>query len=176
MKRTWVWIALLLSLGVNIGILATVGTARYRGQVRIDRSRFEGPPPFARMADHLELEGEAREQFLAIQQELFQTTRQQREKLETLRLELRREATSESPDPDRVDRLLTQVGEVNRYLDRAMVDSVLATRRVLTPEQQQRFFRVVDRVRARGRGPGPHGRPPGRRRPGTDPPDPPKEK
>ena len=160
MKRTWVWIALLLSLGVNIGVLATVGTARYRSQARVDRSRFEGPPPFARMADHLELEGEAREQFLKIQQELFQTTRQHRDELQELRGELRREATSENPDPARVERLLAESGEVNRDLDRAMVESVLATRRVLTPEQQQRFFRVLDRLRAGGRRFGPHGRPP----------------
>lgn len=176
MKRAWIWIALLLSLGVNIGVLATVGTARYRSRPRVDRSRFEGPPPFARMADHLDLEGEARAQFLEIQQVLFQTTRQHRGDLEALRGELRREATSENPDPARVEQLLAESGEVNRDLDRAMVESVLATRGVLTPVQQQRFFTVLDRLQAGGRRPGPHGRPPGRRRPGTDRPDASREK
>ena len=173
MKRSWLWIALLLSVGVNIGILATVGTARYRVKERVDRFRSEAPPPFARMADHLKLEGETRDHFLEIQRDLFATTRHYREKLEDLRLELRQEVTSENPDTDRVERLLAESGQVNRDLDRAMVESVLATRHILTPEEQQRFFGVLERMRSRGRGPGHPRRPEGPRRPGREQPDPP---
>lgn len=174
MKRSWLWIALLLSVGVNIGILATVGTARYRVKERFDQSRPEGPPPpFARMADHLKLEGETRDRFIEIQRELFATSRQHREKLEELRLEIRREVTSENPDPDRVESLLAESGQVNRDLDRAMVESVLATRHILTPEEQERFFRVLERMRSRGRRPGHPGGPDGPRRPGRERRDPP---
>ena len=176
MKRSWVWVALLLSLGVNIGILATLGTARFRERPRYDGARPEGAPPFARMADHLGLEGETREQFLTIQEDLFKTTRRHRQELESLRRELRREVVSQQPDAARVEQLLEESGEVSRRLDRAMVDSVLATRRVLTPEQQQRYFRVLDRLRAGGRRFGPHAPPPDGRRPHADRPPPPREK
>ena len=40
MKRPWLLIALLLSVGVNIGILATLGVARARGS-RSMRGGFE---------------------------------------------------------------------------------------------------------------------------------------
>jgi Spy/CpxP family protein refolding chaperone len=175
MKRSWVWIALLLSVGINVGILATIATARYRGGPRVDRSPSESAPPFARMADHLGLEGEVKEQFLAIQEDLFRTTRQQRERLEALRGEMRQEIIADIPDPVRVDQLLAETAEVSRDLDAAMVESVLATRRLLSPEQQQRYFRVLDRLRPGGRQFGHRDRPPHGRRRAPDLPPPVKE-
>ena len=171
MNRSWLWVALLLSLGINIGVLATIGTARSRGKERIERSRVDGQPPFARMADHLELEGEVREQFMEIQQELFQTTRRRREHLEDLRGQLRREVTSNDPDSAVVEQLLAELSEVSQDLDRAMVESVLATRRMLSPEQQRSYFQILDRLRPGGRQFGRHGKPPTRRRPSGDRPD-----
>lgn len=176
MKRSWVWVALLLSIGINVGILATIATARYRGGPRVDRSPAESAPPFARMADHLDLEGEVRERFLAIQEDLFRTTREQRERLEALRGEMRQEVMADTPDPVRVDQLLAETAQVSRDLDEAMVESVLATRRLLSPEQQQRYFRVLDRLRPGGRRLGHRDRPPHGRRPAPDRPPPDKEK
>lgn len=169
MKRAWIWIALLLSVGVNIGVLASIAASRYRAEARIVRQRPDGPPPFARMADYLELEGEVRDRFLDTQRELFETTRRQRQELESLRHELRSEAVSDNPDIERIDRLLNQASEVGRSLDRAMVESVLETRQLLNPEQQKRYLRILERLRMGGRRFGPHRRPRDGRRPGPDP-------
>jgi Spy/CpxP family protein refolding chaperone len=175
MKRSWVWVALLLSLGVNVGVLATIATARYRGGAKVAQSPTESAPPFSRMADHLGLEGEVRERFLAIQEDLFRTSRQQRERLEALRGEMRREVTANTPDPLRLDQLLAETAEVSRELDEAMVESVLATRRLLSPEQQQRYSRILDRLRPGGRQLGLRDHPPRGRRPAPDVPPPAKE-
>jgi Spy/CpxP family protein refolding chaperone len=169
MKRAWIWVALLLSVGINIGILASLATSRYRHDTRFDRPRPEGSPPFARVADYLELEGVTRDRFLVIQKELFETTRRQRQELESLRRELRGEAVSEDPDIDRIEQLLNEASEVGRSLDRAMVESVLETRRILSPEQQRRYLRVLERLRMGGRRFGPHRMPPKGRRDGPDP-------
>jgi len=175
MKRGWVWVALLLSVGVNIGVLATIGVSRARSQARWERSRDgDRTPPFERLANHLDLEGEERERFMEIQQRLFRTTRQHQEALQELRGELRSEVMSDRPDPARVDGFLAEVGAIHMDLDRALVESVLATREILTPEQQQSYFRVLERMRDARRfgsqGGGPPGRPgrPGRRPPPPD--------
>lgn len=168
MKRSWIWVALLLSIGVNIGILAMIGTSRYRIGPKVEEFRPDGPPPFARLADHLDLEGQARERFLAIQEELFTTTRRHREDLESLRRALRAEVVSDQPDPERVEELLRQSGEVGRRLDRAMVESVLATREILTPDQQRRYLRLLERLQPGGRRFGPRGHPPSGRRPRSE--------
>ena len=41
MKPIWLWIALLLSVGVNLGVLATIGTHRLRQPARWDRGPRE---------------------------------------------------------------------------------------------------------------------------------------
>lgn len=169
MKRGWVWVALLLSVGVNIGVLATIGVSHLRTKARWERPRErDGSPPVERLANHLELEGQERDQFLEIQQNLFHTTRQHQEALQKLRTEIRSEVMSDSPDPSNVDRLLADVGAIHMDLDRAMVESVLATRKILTPEQQRRYFHVVERMRDASRRFDSRGGPP--RRPGRRPP------
>jgi len=170
MKRGWVWVALLLSLGVNIGVLATIGLSRMRTKARWERSRDpSSAPPFERIANHLKLAGEPREQFMVIQKDLFRTTREHRQQMEKLETELRREVMSENPDPDRVDRLLEETGAAKRELDRAMIESVLATKQILTPEQQQRYFHVLERLRGANRRFGGRGGPPRRPRSGPRP-------
>lgn len=169
MKRGWVWVALLLSVGINIGVLATLGTSRMRAKARWERPR-EGDrqAPFERLANHLEVEGELRERFIEIQRDLFRTTRRHQEALGELRTELRREVASQDPHPQRVDELLSEIGALHMDLDRAMVESVLATKKILTPQQQQRYFRVLERMREAYRRSGERpGRParPGDRRP-----------
>ena len=42
--------------------------------------------------------------------------------------------------------MLARIGELHMDLDRAMVESVLATRKLLDPEQQERFFQVLERI------------------------------
>jgi len=148
MKRGWVWVALLLSVGINIGVLATIGVSRMRAEARWERPRdAERQPPFERLADHLELEGEARLRFIEIQQGLFRSTRQRQEGLHQLRAELRREIAADEPDPQTVDRLLDQIGAMHMDLDRALVESVMASKKILNPAQQTRYLRILERMR-----------------------------
>ena len=126
----------------------TIGTSRMRTKARFERPRDgDRQPPVERLANHLEVEGEIRERFIEIQQDLFRTTRQHQQALHDLRSELRTEVASENPDPHRVEELLNEIGALHMNLDRAMVESVLATKKILDPGQQRRYFRVLERMR-----------------------------
>ncbi len=212
MKKTWVWVLLLLSLGVNVGILATIGVARFRGPGHFDpgsfdsesfdsrprdsRSRDSQPldsregdqspgagmprerfsPPLDRMANALHLEGEEREEFLAIQERFFKGTMEQRQGLERVRRQLRSEAVADEPDEERIESLLAELGQAHSNLDRLLVDNVLQSRAILDPEQQRRYFHMLRRIREateRGGRRGPDGRDPdglARQRPRRRPP------
>ena len=164
MKRGWIWVAVLLSVGVNIGVLATIGVSRTRTQARWDRPRDrEVPQPAERLANHLQLEGDEKDRFLEIQQGLFRTVRRHQQELADLRSRIRRELMRDTPDPVEMDRLLDQVGTIHLSLDRAMVESVLASRGILTPEQRRRYFQVLERIQRAsgwaGRPDGTRGRP-----------------
>jgi Spy/CpxP family protein refolding chaperone len=189
-KKTWVWVLLLLSLGVNVGILATIGVARFKGDSepfdserfdsrrgdqspdqRMPRERFK--PPNDRMANALKLEGEEREEFVAIQERFFQSMMEQREGLERIRRQLRAEVVTDQPDEERIEMLLAELGQAHSNLDRVMVDNVLRSRQLLGPEQQRRYFQMLRRIREatergrlRDRGDDPRRQRPRRRPPG----------
>lgn len=154
MKRWWVWVVLLLSLGVNVGILATLGAQRLRGPGPAapatptepsPRRLPSGPGPgMQRLADRLGLEGETRQRFLDIQRDAFETMRGEREKLQSARQALRRELASEQPDRQRVESLLAEVSATQAALERALVGSFLETRALLDPDQQRLYTRFVE--------------------------------
>lgn len=169
MKRWWLVIALLLSLGVNVGIVATrawqsrpaddpAATAPPPGgEPTGERPAGEQPqsrdprmPPFIyRMAEELGLAGEERETFVDRQRRFFEETLWAREELAHLQGELRREITAEEPDREKIDRLLEESGRAHETLERAFVDNLLDTRELLGPEQERRYLRFLVHLRGR---------------------------
>ena len=158
MNKSWLWVLLVLSLGINVGILATIGVSRLKGPSRFeDRpipqlSTGNGPeqrvsPPIERMADALRLDGELRTEFIAGQREFFESMITQRRELGEIRRSLRTEMMADNPDGERINGLLAQVGVAHTNLDRLMVDNVLRNRELLDPDQQQRYFHLLRRVR-----------------------------
>jgi Spy/CpxP family protein refolding chaperone len=177
MKRWWVWVLLLLSLGVNVGILATLGAQRLRrpGPPAAEAPPAPAPaapepaapspeppratvpaPTFQGLADRLGLEGEARRRFLDIQRRAFETMRAERQRMLAARAALRRELTAAAPDRARIDSLLAEAGAAQAALERSLVSSLLESRALLDPEQQRLYLRFVEeRLRPAGAPRGP---------------------
>jgi len=191
MKRWWLVIALLLSVGLNLGILAAIAARRAHPGPRDPRemanplnNSLNNPlnnpnplPRLPRLADRLGLEGKERRKFLDIQWNLFQETSRLRLRMGEVHRDLKRELTSREPDRQRVDALLAESARVHGALERALVSNVLATRELLGPEREREYLAMVGKLRVPGAGgglgPG-MGGPGGQRRPpeGGDPRDP----
>jgi Spy/CpxP family protein refolding chaperone len=173
-RRWWVIIALLLSLGVNLGLVAAVATRKIAA--RPDGPGVERPRPqdlggeplprFRRLADHLGLEGEQRRQFLDLQGQLFEETVRVRMRQAESQREVRRELVSREPDQERIDSLLQQSARDFLTLEQALAKNIVATRAILSPEQEEEYLRIVSRIRPPGPGGiGPQQQPPRRRLP-----------
>ena len=175
MRRWWLIIALLLSVGLNIGILAAIGARRAAVAEKGERPQLEtrnpGPDPvprLTRLADRLKLEGEPRRRFLDVQWNLYQETTRQRLRLNEVHRDLRREMSRPTPDRQRIEGLLNESARIYLALERSLVNNVFATRDLLDPEQQEEYLKIVGRLRVPGPGAG-IGNPgagPGGRRPG----------
>ena len=161
MRRWWLAIGLLLSVGINVGLLASVATRRAgsRPPEPPDTTELPGPrapgDPLARvsgLADRLELEGDRRRQFIALHVKLFQDLMRLRAEKAEVQRELRRAVTAGEPDEARIDRLLDESARLNRGLERAAVESVVAVRKVLSAEEQQRYLQHLARLRPGGPG------------------------
>ncbi|HEY8022507.1 MAG TPA: periplasmic heavy metal sensor [Thermoanaerobaculia bacterium] len=167
MKRWWVVIALLLSVGINIGLFAAILTARLkapaRTQAQAEDERQPQPPAVERLqklADRLGLQGEPRRRFLAYQRRFFQETARERRHLGDVNRELRLELISDSPDRERIQQLTTESSELYRDLERALAGNVLESRKLLGPEQERTYLDLIRQLRP-GRNPlAPPGAPP----------------
>lgn len=157
MKRWWLVIALLLSLGVNVGILATVATSRLRPAPAAASSTAAGQQPpqierLARLADRLGLEGPARERFIDLQRSFFLETGRNRARLQEVYRQLRRELVSPSPDRQRVAGLVDESSRLYTTIERATTEHVLASRALLDPTQERIFLNLLRQMKP-GRGP-----------------------
>lgn len=158
MKRGWLVVALLASLGLNLGLVG-VQIARARAVARWTGERGDpgGPEPGARLADRLSLEGGERERFLRLQRQLAEAVREERGQIGRLRHQLRGELIAPRPDRQRIDRLLADVAAHQEALDRAFADSVLESRQQLSGRALDAYLRFVERFAQPG--------PPGGREP-----------
>jgi hypothetical protein len=159
MRRWWLIIALLLSVGLNVGVLASIAARRVgKPEPReiqspeIARAGRDLLPLLPRLADRLRLEGEERRKFLDIQWNLFQETSRHRLRLGEVHREIRREIVRDEPDRQRIDRLLDESARIYLSLERSLVRNVLATRELLDPEQERQYMALIGRLRIAGAG------------------------
>jgi Spy/CpxP family protein refolding chaperone len=158
MKQKILIIALVASVALNVGAVATFV---YRCSVKKEIGR--PPRPLARTLD---LTDEQRETMRARRERTF-------EEMEPLRRELRRKrgevlALLKEPEVDaaRREKLFAEIADLQMRLELRAFENMCEMKRMLRPEQQERFVKhVEERFRhrrehfARGhvRGPGGHG-------------------
>lgn len=146
MRRGWLVVALLASLGLNLGLVGVqLLRARLPAASGGERPELGGPDPGARLAERLRLEGDERERFLGLQRRLAQAVREERGRIGRLRHELRAELIATEPDRARVDRLLDEIAAHQRALDRAFADNVLDSRGQLSGRALRAYLVFVER-------------------------------
>lgn len=145
MKRAWLGVALLLSIGFNLGLIG-MQLLRDRAAERRDRGeRWSERDVGERMARRLELAGEERERFLVLQRRLGRSVLEGRQRIHALRQELRDELVAPAPDRARIDALLTEIAAEQSAIDRAFTANVLESRAALGDEAERAYLRFVER-------------------------------
>jgi hypothetical protein len=152
MKLMWLWIVLAVSLGINVGILATLGVQGADKEKDSEKKAGEISPDerTGPIADRLGLEGEDREKFMQLQRSLLESSKGHREELEKMRREVRKELREDEPDRDRMDSLIIDMAEISAAQEREYVETVMATREILDDEQQATYLKFLAQTRARG--------------------------
>lgn len=169
MKQWWLVMALLLSVGINVGILAGRAwpgdeTPDEDGGAETPADSSPGPGPAGpeapwggrqprfveRMANDLGLDGDVRQRFIERQVSFFEQTIAARTRFGRLQNELRGALTADPPDREQIDGMLADIAAAHVDLERAFVDNLLDTREILDPEQQQKFLHFLHRLRRSG--------------------------
>jgi len=198
MKRWWLVIVLLLSVGVNVGVVAALVGHRWIGEtsetgkskeklpdgqaIPLPNGQEGVPQRVVRLADQLGLEGDQRRKFISLQGGFFaDTLRLRTDQAETQR-ELRRELAAPTPSQAKIDSLLQESGNTFMALEKAMAQNVVESRKLLKPDQERKFLKLLARLRfgqggqggqGGGQGQGQPGQPRRPRRQEPPPPPPP---
>ena len=168
MKRWWLVIALLLSVGVNLGILAALATGGFglRSRPRPDsgpRPSFDGAVhDVGDLARGVGLDEEETREFRSLHQEFFARARESRRTSMEARRELLGELTAPEPDEQRIDEMLSVISRAEAELERAMVQTTLKARDLLGDKEEAHYLRFLSsRMMRMGGGRPPGGFPPG---------------
>lgn len=153
MRRAGLVMALLLSVGINLGLVlsALLATARSSDSRPASHSgTFIEGGRLPRLADELGLAGEGRQRFIARHQRYFNEARQPREKLRELRAALSQELFANPVDEAKVDALVKSIHQELTRFDELTVRLVLDVRLLLPADRQDTYRSFVDRLRASG--------------------------
>lgn len=146
MKIKILVIALILSMGINVGVVITlVQHWRYRKRLE-ERLPLKSPSwyhsPMRRML------GLSKEQFDAIEktrEEMHSKIMPKREKLRRKRRELMDLLREPEPQKERLDSLLHEVAELQTEIELFIFEDILKMKEILTPEQEERFFELFNK-------------------------------
>lgn len=153
MRRWWLVIALVLSIGMNLGLLVALALSSPAIAQQQQRTmRPAAPGRVAQLADRLGLEGEVRQRFIQRQRQFFQETAGPRARLPEIRKEVRAELIRAHPDQARIDELLREGSDIFLRLERSVVANVLDSRRMLPPEAERRYVDLISRLQLEGPG------------------------
>jgi hypothetical protein len=152
-RRWWLVIALLLSVGMNLGLLVALALnspAFTQQQQAVMRPGAPGRVP--QLADKLGLEGETRRRFIERQRRFFAETAEPRARLPEIRKQVRAELIRQKPDEGRIDELLREGSDIFLALERSVVANVLDSRRILGPQAERKYVDLISRLQLEGPG------------------------
>jgi Spy/CpxP family protein refolding chaperone len=136
MKQKILIIALVASVALNVGALATFA---YR---RATMPKPPGPPcPLARTLD---LTDEQREAMRARRERTFEEMKPLRRQLHAKRGEVLELLKEPEVDAVRRDKLFAEIADLQMRLELRAFENMYETRRLLRPEQQKRFMKLVE--------------------------------
>lgn len=162
MKRWWIVLLLLLSVGLNAGLLAQRRHEKREREARIEERqaraaerRGEREPQarpladrlIARLVDKVGVQGENREKFIALQKDFFARTLATRERLRGSQKALRENLRSEKPDRPLADRQLAELAAAQEEIEAAFVDNYFAASALLDQDQQKRYREWIAEIR-----------------------------
>jgi hypothetical protein len=152
-RRWWLVIALVLSLGMNLGLLIALALSSPAfAQQQQGVMRPAAPGRLQQLADRLGIEGPVRRRFIQRQRQFFAETPGPRARLNEIRREVRAEMTRPEPDRGRIDELLREGSGIFLMLERAVVANVLDSRAMLPPDAERKYVDLISRLQLEGPG------------------------
>jgi len=140
-KKTLTWL-LLLSLLINISAVATFAYYQWFYSEKSPKEnirRLHSRPPYRR----LDLTAEQREAMHNLRKNLFNEIRPLHDQLQQKRHEMITLLEQDSVSWDQIEEKINQISEIEKQIQRNTISNFLEYAKVLTPEQREKFLRMM---------------------------------
>ncbi len=151
MSRKTLIVLLILSIGINLGLLGFMAYDAVR-----EARWFSERPPLPHWLGSIEgLTPEQIEQMHTIMAQGKEPIGKLRDELSRKRYELGTLISQPNPDPAAIDAKIAEISGIQVQMERLIVQQIIAIRQVLTPEQQQKLSEYMSQHMMAPGGPGP---------------------
>jgi len=141
MSRKALTIILIISIGINLGLLGFMGYGALK-HTRLLSERRSLPHWF----DTVEgITPEQKEEIKTIMTESMESMESLRSDLFQKRCELHDLIAQENPDRAAIDTKITEISTIQAQIEKLIVQQIIAIRAVLTPEQEEMLFDYMGR-------------------------------
>ena len=159
-KYRWALAGFIIMLALNLAVVGTIWYMKsdrdHRGRDRTTAQKLQ------RFVEReLQLTEEQQQEYGALVREHLKKSRELRAEISNYRNEIYQNMNDTTTAPTRVDSLAEKIGATQAELERALYGHFEEVRSLCTPEQKERFERMIEKLLARIHSDG-------RKRPGRD--------
>jgi Spy/CpxP family protein refolding chaperone len=140
MKRKFIILGILLLIAINISALATVG---YRWKCRNGGKACGGCVPGEYICQKLSLSDSQKQNMEACRRIFTEGIAQKKKILNHKRNELVELISQPTPETEKIDSLLEEIGTAQTELEKDVVNHILHEKELLNLEQQKRFLDLI---------------------------------
>jgi Spy/CpxP family protein refolding chaperone len=140
MKRKLIILGILLLIAINISVLATVG---YRWRCGHGGKACGACAPGEYICQRLSLSDSQKQNMEVCRKVFSEDIDQKREILNHKRNELVELISQPTPEAEKIDSLLKEIGAAQTELEKDVVNHILHEKGLLNPEQQKKFLDLI---------------------------------
>jgi Spy/CpxP family protein refolding chaperone len=160
MKKKLLIVSLVLLFVINITALATLSYNRWFKPAPLSDSPGDQPESLQKLKTEISLTPHQSQTLQGFRLSLERELESIRQQISEKRNALLEEARNPSPDMNRIDSLVEEIGALQTQIQKKSVRNLLKDKRILTPRQQERYFSLFEqhmqgqgwRRRMRGKG------------------------
>ncbi len=141
MRKKWLILALVFSVVVNVAAIGTIGLHWWK----VRKVQHLHRPILGPMRNMLSLSPAQMQELDAQSGQISEEIRKIRQDIFKTRTRLMQLLRAPDPDSTAIDEVLQKMASSQVALERKVIQNILQMRQVLTPEQREKLFRMVER-------------------------------
>ena len=145
MKRRLLIFGLTLSVAINIGVLGSAGYRWLKISGEEKHHREGGHAPMGFLGKELSLSQSQAREMESLRKDLEPKMEEIKVKLREKRVQLVNLLMESEPDLEKLNIQLSEIESLQTELQKLVIDHLLREKKILSPEQQKRFFSIISK-------------------------------